>query len=473
MAQLLAAISTVISSESTLMHYLSFFLYLTALAPLSSPSLVQAQCQPSTEPEKLQAPANQNASKRQPEFFDEPQFTVAGVTDTSNPAGHGSTAWRTSESLARETVSLGKKESSESLSSPVSEKSLREAAHEPGNFDANHLLGKLLLDERKPREALPYLEEASRLKPADYENAYELALAYAEIGDYEHSRASARALLAHQDRAELHHLLGEDEENLGNPLDAVHEYQRAAELEQSESNLFDWGSELLLHHAPEPASEVFAKGNHLFPRSGRMLIGLGVTWYSRGSYDRAAACLCQASDLNPNDSTAYLFLGKILSAELTPSDETVEHFKRFVALQPDNALANYYYAVSLWEGRKNADDAVTARKVETLLQNAVQLNPKLGAAYLQLGILYGEKNEISRSISAYEKAVDADPTLEAAHYRLAQMYRQSGDKLKAERELKIYERLSKQKTEQAERERRELQQFVYTLRGQTSGTQPQ
>src|SRR2546430_13519862 len=44
------------------------------------------------------------------------------------------------------------------------------------------------------------------------------------------------------------------------PLEAVRQYQRAAELDASEPYLFDWGAELLLHHAPEPAIEVFSKG---------------------------------------------------------------------------------------------------------------------------------------------------------------------------------------------------------------------
>ena len=42
-----------------------------------------------------------------PEFFDEPQFTVAGVTDGTNLGGHGSNAVvRTKESLARDIASL-------------------------------------------------------------------------------------------------------------------------------------------------------------------------------------------------------------------------------------------------------------------------------------------------------------------------------------------------------------------------------
>src|SRR5207244_9734095 len=129
--------------------------------------------------------------------------------------------------------------------------------------------------------------------------------------------------------------------------------------------LFDWGAELLLHRAAEPAIEVFAKGNRLFPRSVRMLIGLGAAWYARGSYDQAARSLCEASDLNPNDPTPYQFLGRMQGVETTQSGEMVEKLARFVQLQPENALANYYYALSLWKRRKDPADGERAAQVES------------------------------------------------------------------------------------------------------------
>jgi hypothetical protein len=71
------------------------------------------------------------------------------------------------------------------------------------------------------------------------------------------------------------HSLGHDAERRGDALEAARKYQRAAELDASEPNLFDWGTELLMHRAAEPATEVFAKGHRLFPQSLRLLLGLG------------------------------------------------------------------------------------------------------------------------------------------------------------------------------------------------------
>jgi tetratricopeptide (TPR) repeat protein len=409
-----------------------------------------------------------------PEFFDEPQFTVAGVTQATNAGGHGSDAvLRTTEALAKATVSLSKESPSTAhpVSSAAAEQSLRDAvARDPGRFEANYRLGKFLIGGGKAGEAIPYLEQASRLNPGDYENSYELARAYADSGDLEHARANAHALVAREDKAELHHLLGDVEERLSNPLEAVREYQRAAELDPNEPNLFDWGTELLKHRALEPATEVFSTGNRRFPNSVRILIGLGVAWYARGSYDQAAQRLFEASDLNPTDPAPYLFLGKMLSAETAQSAGFVERLGRFARLQPENALANYYYAVSL---RKLGSEGTDNSQVESLLEKAVRLDPNLGEGYLQLGILDAEKQDFPKAIAAYQEAIEASPRLDEAHYRLAQAYLRNGERAKAHEQLQLYDRLSKKTAEEVERERREITQFVFALRDKAPAAHPQ
>ncbi|MBZ5571939.1 MAG: tetratricopeptide repeat protein [Acidobacteriia bacterium] len=410
------------------------------------PAQALTQCQPVTDSVKPPA-TRQDTQSVAPAFFDEPKFTVAGVTDATTPGGHGSdTVLRTKESLAKDTVSLGKDSSSQAHSGQAAtEKSPRAAAHAPESFDANYQQGESLLAEGKPREALPYLERASRLNPADRTT---------------------------QDKASLHHLMAKVEEQLGNPLEAVHQFQAAAELDPTEPNLFDWGGELLLHRAVDPAIEVLAKGNRLFPTSMRMLLGLGVALYDRGSYDQAARCLCQASDLKPYDPTPYLFLGKIEDVEIAPLPGVAERLERFVRLEPENALANYYYAVSLWKQRKSPEDTSNYPQVNSLLHKAVHLDPKLGAAYLQMGILYAEQKDFPQAISAYQRAIEATPRLEEAYYRLAQVYRQNGKQLKAQQELEVYSQLKKESAGDAERQRHDIKEFVYTLRSQPPASPP-
>lgn len=417
------------------------------------------------------ATPDKSSAAEPPPFFDEPHFTVAGVTDTTNLGGHGSdTVVRNREALAQETASLSQespKNSSVDVSVATMEASLRKAvARRPQDFEANYRMGKLLVDEAKMQDGIIYLERAFKLNPGAFDNAYELASAYAVIGDSAHARHEALALLAGGDRslqekAELHRLLAEIDEKASDALEAVREYQQAAELDPSETNLFDWGAELLTHHAPEPAIDVFTKGSQLFPRSDRMLEGLGAAWYSLGSFDQAAKRFCEASDLNPENPNPYLLMGKMQAVETTPSREIQDRLGRFVKLEPGNALANYYYAVSLWRQRKSAEDVQPIEEVKSLLEKSIHLDPKLGLGYLQLGIIYSEEKDIPKAISVLQQAVEVSPELEQAHYRLSQLYRQSGNTAKANSELQLYEQISTEKTREMERQRHEMQQFVY------------
>jgi len=404
-----------------------------------------------------------------PQFFDQPQFTVAGVTDTTSLGGHGSdTVARTQNSLARDTVSLA----ATAVKPPpdaAREKSLRELAkRQADDFGVNHQLGQLLIADGRSGEAIPFLKRAAVKDPANYENTYDLALAYAQVGNYAVARDEATKLLVTHDQADLHHLLGDVDEKLGDSLEAVRQYQRAAELDPSESHLFDWGAELLLHHAPEPAMEVFSRGNRLFPLSARMLLGLGAAWFARGDYEEAVQRICSASNLNPNDSFPYQFLGKIEEAENQANPDLVERLHRYVTLQPDSADANYYYALGLWKLRNAAHSKGSSTEVESLLKTALQINPQHAAAALHLGIVHAEQGAYKEAISDYRRALDADPGMEEAHYRLAQAYRQIGNAEKAKEELHLYGQLAKESEQKQDRERHQIKQFVYTLRDQSA-----
>jgi len=331
-----------------------------------------------------------------PAFFDEPQFLVAGVTDSSHAGGHGSdTVLRSAEALTKAAAELSK--------------------GAPG-----------------PAAAEESLREAVAREPA---------------------------------RAEWHHALAASAENAGDALLAAREYQRAAELDPSEANLFDWGTELLTHRAATPAVQVFGKGNRLFPRSTRMLLGLAVSWYSQGVYEQAAQRFLEACDLNPADPSPYLFLGKVRSPEILQSDAYLERMSRFARLFPESAVANYSYAASLWRRWQGPGDRPTAAKVEALLQKSVRLDPNLGSAWLQLGMVRFANQDTAGAIAAYQKALAASPGLEEAHYHLARAYARLGNLQQAKQELELHDRLSRQSSAEAERERGAIQDFVIQLRG--------
>ena len=413
---------------------------------------------------RLQAP-QQQSSLGAPNFFDQPQFTIAGVRDTSNLSGHAS------GSMGPARASLAKELTSAPVGVATSDAALEQAARdaadrEPNNFEANYRAGVLLLQNFQPRDALAYLQRANSLRPDDDLSSFQLAQAFADAGEYNNARALIPRLQSKRDSADLHHLLGNIQEKAGNPLVAVRELQEAAKLDPSEANIFDWGAELLSHRAIEPAIQVFSNGTRRFPASGRMRAGLGVASYELGSYEAAVRYLCEAADMNPRDSNAYLLLGEMQNADNGQSNLLRDTLERFARVQPENPWANYYYAVVLWKRRKGAEDTATSAQVESLLHRAVRLDPTLANGYFQLGVLYSERKDLSRAISSYQSALKIDSELAEAHYRLAHAYMLNGQKWQGQEELRLYKQASKARADELERQRREVQQFVYTLQQQ-------
>ena len=271
------------------------------------------------------------------------------------------------------------------------------------------------------------------------------------------------------DAANTHVRLAEAAESEGRPLDAVREYQQAAELQPNEAHLFAWGADLLLHRVFEPAIEVFTKGHRLYPDSVRMLLGLSVATYGQGSMEQGKKLLLEACDLSPTDATPYLFLGQLQEAEKIEPQGWTEKFARFVQLHPENALAHYDYAVALAKQEASGNNAAL---IESEVKRAIQIDPQLGPAHLQLGIFYSQRNDYPRAISSFQKAIQLTPLPAEAHYRLAQVYEHTGAAEQSRKEIELFKQTSEQKNSEAERERHKIQQFVYTLRSQSPSSAP-
>ena len=148
---------------------------------------------------------------------------------------------------------------------------------------------------------------------------------------------------------------------------------------------------------------VFKKGSLVHPNSARLLVGLGAAQFSAGSYEEASRELCHASDLRPEDSTPYLFLGKMDVTSPTSFPCISGKLSRFLKNQPTNALANYYFAMSQVKKEREAKNSADLHEAQTLLEKAVMLDPKLGEAYLQLGILYAAQGARRRPSSRTQK----------------------------------------------------------------------
>jgi tetratricopeptide (TPR) repeat protein len=97
------------------------------------------------------------------EFFDEPNFTVAGVTDTINRGGHGSdTVIRSTEAVTKATASLSQQ------AAAASESSLRDTIKlDPSNAAAHHNLADIEERHGNSLAAVREYQRAADLDPSE------------------------------------------------------------------------------------------------------------------------------------------------------------------------------------------------------------------------------------------------------------------------------------------------------------------
>jgi predicted Zn-dependent protease len=404
----------------------------------------------------------------QPGYYDNTPLKASAVKTTIDAAGYSSQA-QSPQRLMSEGPSL----TGNALKTPArkpgspgaveTERELQAALRDhPDSFLANHQLGEFYLSVGDLKTGITYLDKAQKLKPEDYSNGYDLAVALLETKQPGPARSLLQDLLRRKDTAELHRLLGEADEARGEPISALEEYQLAAHMDPNETNIFGWGSELLLHETIEPALEVFQHGVALYPNSQRMYIGLGIAYYSRSLYDEAIQALCRASDLSPSDPRPYLFLAKMYNAGAGKAVEVTKRMKRFMETNPDNALAYYYYALSCWKGARGSGQGVDLTEVEALLRKSISLDPRWADAHLQLGVLLHDQRRDPEAVPEFQAAIRFKPDNPDAHYRLAQAYLRTGDKERGQEEFQLYDRLHKQQVNEAEKRRHEIQEFVFT-----------
>lgn len=343
----------------------------------------------------------------------------------------------------------------------------------PDNYDSNHNLGEAFVRTGNIAKAIPYLEKAQHITPASYDNGYDLSLAYLIAGRLADARSFVQSLLKVKDTAELHNLLAQVEEKDGNFVQAASEFQAAAHMDPSESNLFDWAGEFLLHRTLDPAVEVFSQAVQRYPNSARLMVGLGTAYYARGNYDDAVKTLLRGADLDPSDPRCYKFLSHAYDSSPSQAAAVIDRFHRYADLQPNNGLALYYYAMALWKGKRAQDPDFDPRQIESLLARAIAADPKLPEAHLQLGNLSADRGKFAEAIPEYQRALELNSDLADAHYRLGQAYVRTGQKEKAQEQLQVYQQLRSQHLADLDKQRADIRQFVYSERTSGSGLPPE
>jgi tetratricopeptide (TPR) repeat protein len=130
---------------------------------------------------------------------------------------------------------------------------------------------------------------------------------------------------------------------------------------------------------------------------------------------------------DPREPNVHFGLGYLLWTQ-NQFEEAAQQFHDELANVPDNAQALAFLADS---------DMQTNRAAEALplIQRALQIDPKIGRAHLDLGILYADKGKVEDASRELKEAALLMPEDPNPHWRLARIYQSTGNRARANLEF--------------------------------------
>lgn len=325
-------------------------------------------------------------------------------------------------------------------------------------------LGLMFASGGASRLAATHFEEVLRKEPENNEATYNLALAYQAARQTEKAIEFLRKKIEREPSPELLNLLASFEEEAGNQLEAVRNFQRAVKMDpRNEQYNFDLGAEYLTHFTLDPALEVFRVGTQRFPQSSRQYLGLGVVHFALRQYDDAANVFLTALELDPSSpaaASAWYSLGPSLSP--TQWEQFIPQLKQLAKTYPAQAEAQFCYGATLLRVGLALGKGDLLAESESALTTAVRLKPGFAEAHLELGSLFAARKQEENALQEFLEAVRLDPNSVTGHYRLGQTYRNQGRLELAQKALSRYAQLTRSRNERVTQSRQAARQFIIT-----------
>ena len=208
-----------------------------------------------------------------------------------------------------------------------------------------------------------------------------------------------------------HFNLGAALEALGQPQEAVKEYQRVLDLRPDDEIARNCLGAAL--HSLGRMDEAIAEYQQaLSTRPGYLdaEYNLGSAFLSENKAEAAAAQFQQVLRARPEDAASHANLGRALALEGKMAEAAPE-FEKTVELDPQNADAHYDL------GRVFAGQSDWPRAVSEF-QAALRIDPAHASAHSDLGTVFAMQGKLEAAVAEYEAALHIDPALTAARQNL-------------------------------------------------------
>jgi Flp pilus assembly protein TadD len=322
------------------------------------------------------------------------------------------------------------------------EQSLRRAiALNSKSLAALNNLGIVLAREGKPADAIPYYQQALKLRPDDPATKRNLALAYFKAQQYRSAWSLLEPLTAKSPHDfQLLDLSGLTLFALDRYPEAARYLERANQADPSDLETLDMlGKAYLRTKDYKALPSVFARIMKLNPNSASAHVMMGTAYDEVSDRPNAIKEYQAAEQADPNFMGVHSGLGYLYwrqgDTDLAEK-EMREELKRF----PTDPIAHCILGQILLNNSQ-LDDA------QAHFQAALKANPLYFDALLGIGKTEIALKRPEAAISPLRKAIEVSPKQPEAHFVLGTALRQSGHPQEGSREQKISVDLQSQKPE--------------------------
>lgn len=314
-------------------------------------------------------------------------------------------------------------------------------ALEPANVDARGNLGVLLFFRGDYAGAVPELRVAVKLKPELWKLQGLLGLAEDRTGDIQASRADLESAFPHLTEPKF-------KVEVANAL--VANYNSTGDTEKAagivSAQLADQPTDpALLYSAYRLYAELADKAlltMALTDPDGALMHEMMARELGRhGDEAQAVVNYREALKINPHLPGAHFELGELLynSSNEQLQGQAEAEFQLALADNPTDEKTHLALA------------AVATKRGDTKgafneYSRAVELQPNDPDALVELGKVLMTMNENDKAQQAFEQAVKADPTSTVAHYRLSMLYRRQGNTAEADQQMNEYKKYKEMKS---------------------------
>jgi tetratricopeptide (TPR) repeat protein len=334
--------------------------------------------------------------------------------------------------LAQAYLGAGQKEKGLELARALSEQAKNDVR-------AHFTLGVLLAKQREYGAASHEFEVADSLQPDTFEILYNLGQAYRKKGDNDKAVVVlGKALKLYPNSVEALYLLGQIYSDEGKDLDALELLVKAHRLAPENTDVIFLMARLSMKQSFfEDAIPLLQKGLKVAPKRAKLLAALGECYFMAGKVEEAKDTFQTLIQVDPS-ARSYSFMA-LCYRNQGRFGEATKYLEQGLKADPHDpaCLYNLGYIAS----RQGQYDAG-----EKWLKQALDVDPNYTEALLELANLKMHQKKFAEAVPLLRKCAQLDPHPAPVYYRLQAAERSLHQTGAAERDLKIFQTLSRDPT---------------------------